>query len=116
MKTSEFVGIIIAIIILTATFGFGFALSSDWQQIPSVLLFSAIIILVAVFSKKLIAYMLDSGVEHEVWKVYRYGWKPGWHFNKPVAAGIVLPLFLSLFSLGAVKFAAVLTYETRALK
>ena len=116
MKNQEFVGIIVAIIILTAIFGFGFALNSNWGYIPAVLFFSVIIILVAVFSRKLISYMLDSDVEHEIWKVYRYGWKPGWHFEKPVAAGIILPLMLTFFSWGILKFAAILTYETRALK
>lgn len=116
MKYSEFNNVVIAIIILTAIGSFGFALNSEWNLVAWTLLFSAIIILVSVFSKKIIAYMLDSGVEHEVWSVYRYGWKPGWHFNKPIPAGIILPLFFSLFSLGAIKFANILTYETRALK
>ncbi len=116
MKYSEFNNVLIAIIILTAVGSFGFALNSDWNLVAKTFVFSAIIILVAVFSRKLIAYMLDSGVEHEVWSVYRYFWKPGWHFNKPVPAGIILPLFFSLFSLGTLKVATILTYETRALK
>lgn len=116
MRYSEFSNIVVAIIILTAVGGFSFALNSDWNSVAWTLFFAAIIILVAVYSKKLIAYMLDSGVEHEVWSVYRYFWKPGWHFNKPVPAGIIIPLFLSLFSLGAIKFGTILTYETRALR
>mgnify|MGYP001567592616 FL=1 len=60
--------------------------------------------------------MLDSNVEHEIWKVYRYGYKPGWHFNKPISAGIIFPLFFTLFTWGILKFSAILTYETRALK
>ena len=116
MKYSEPVNILVAIIVLTAAFGFSFALNSQWDYLPSVFFFSVIIIMVAVFSKKLIAYMLDSDVEHEVWQVYRYGWHPGWHFEKPVAAGIILPIFLTLFSWGFLKFTALLTYESRALK
>jgi Zn-dependent protease len=116
MKTSEFASIVSAIIILTAVFGFSFAIKSDWISVLNVLLFSTIIIFVAVFSKKLIAYMLDSSVEHETWKVYRYGWKPEQHFNSPVSAGVILPLFFTLFTWGFLKIGAVLTYETRALK
>ncbi len=116
MKTSELTSILAAIIILTAIFGFSYAIKTQWETISAILLFSIIIILVSVFSKKLIAYMLDSNVEHEIWKVYRYGYKPGWHFNKPISAGIIFPLFFTLFTWGILKFSAILTYETRALK
>jgi len=116
MRKSEVFNILAAIIILTAVFGFSFIIIGDLSALAKVLLFSAIIILVAVFSKKLVAYMLDSDVEHELWKVYRYGWAKSWHFDKPVSAGIILPLILTLFSWGLLKFSAILTYETRALK
>jgi len=116
MKYTEFNNILIAIIILTAVGGFELAINSSWDLVAWTFIFSAIIILVTVFSRKLIAYLLDSGVEHEVWSVYRYGWKPGWHFDKPVPAGIIIPLFFSLFSLGILKVTNILTYETRALK
>ena len=116
MRSKEFTSIVAAIIILTAVGGFSFALDSNWAMIPLVLLFSAIIIFLFVFSKKLVAYLLDADVEHEIWSIYRYGFKPGWHFERPIPTGIILPLFFSLFSLGVVKLTSVLTYETRALK
>ena len=116
MKASELTSILAAIIILTAVFGFSYVVHGQIGMLSVVLLFSAIIILVSVFSKKLVAYMLDSNVEHELWKVYRYGYKPGWHFEKPISAGIIFPLFLTIFSWGILKFSAILTYETRALK
>ncbi len=116
MKISEVTSIIAAVIILAVVFGFSFVISGDLNSFSQVILFSVLIIIVAVFTKKLVAYMLDSDVEHELWRVYRYSWKPGWHFDKPVPAGIILPLVFTLFSWGILKFSAILTYETRALK
>lgn len=116
MKTSELLSIFAAVIILIAIFGFSFVIKGDFNSLSKIVFFSVVIILVSVFTKKLIAYMFDSNVEHEIWRVYRYSWKPSWHFEKPVPAGIILPLFFTLISWGALKFSAILTYETRALK
>ena len=116
MRTSELASILAAIIILAVVAGFTFIVEGAFTSFAQVIFFSVIIILVAVFSKKLVAYMLDSNVEHELWRVHRYGWRSGWHFNSPVPAGIILPLFFTLFSWGILKFSAILTYEVRALK
>lgn len=116
MRQQELTNIIAAIIILAAIASFSFVIKGEWQAMIQVIFFSIIIVFVSVFAKKLMAFMLDSGVEHEIWKVYRYGWKPGWHFKEPIPAGIVFPLFFSVFSLGLLKIASILTYESRALK
>lgn len=116
MKTSEVTSIIAAIIILMVVFGFSSVIKGDMLTLGLIAIFAAIIILVSVFVKKLVAYMLDANVEHELWRVYRYSWKPSGHFDEPMPAGIILPLILTLFSWGALKFCAILTYETRALK
>ncbi len=116
MKLPEFYNILAAILILAIISSFSFALKAQWAGIPQMLLFSAIIILVSIFAKKLMAYLLDSDVEHTIWKFSRWGYKPHQHFDKELPAGIIFPLFFAIFSLGAIKFAALLTYEARALK
>lgn len=116
MKSSEFSHIIAAIIILTIVSGFFFALNEDWEKVIMTFAFSTIIIFTSVLVKKITAFLLDSDVEHEIWHMERYGFHPAYYLKTPVPIGIVLPLFFTLFSIGALKFMAILTYETRALK
>lgn len=116
MKLEEFKQILIAILIFTLVGSFAFALDGKWILVPAVFLFSTIIIFTSIFAKKLMAYWLDSDVEHEIWKFSRFGVKPWQHFKNEISSGIIFPLVLSLFSLGWLKFSAFLTYEARALK
>jgi len=116
MKTPEISNIIAAILVLTAVIGFSSALSGNWPAVGIALVFSIIIIGVNITAKKLMAYSLDSNVEHRVWSFQRYGFKPHWKLKKPVPGGIIFPLFLSLITLGTFKFMSILSYETKALK
>ena len=116
MNSKEFLHIISAILLLAIVSGFGFALSQDYGSMSKILLFSALIISVSVFSKKLIAYLLDADVEHKLWTMSRFGWKSNYKLKTEIPAGIIFPLFFSFFSLGLIKFLAFLTYETKALK
>lgn len=116
MKKQEILHIIAAILVLAAISGFQYAVNSNWLEVLNFLIFSAVLIIIVVFSKKAMARALDADVEHEIWQVSRYGFTPGWHLEKPVPAGIIFPIFFSIFSLGFFKVPALLTYETRALK
>ena len=116
MKSTEFYHIILAILVFTVVIGFVPAIKGDFNTFAQSFFFATIIILVAVFSKKIMAQMLDASVEHTTWTFSRYGIKPGQHLKKPIPAGIIFPLFLTLFSLGTWKFPAILTYETKASK
>ena len=122
----EALNVAAAIIILTIVIGLESMLRLDYNAIMLSILFSLIIIITAVYSKKLMARMLDSDVEHEIWSVKRimflmpkkfhFGFKPHQHFKKPLPMGIILPLLVSAISLGTIKIMALLTYETKALK
>lgn len=115
MRYSEITHIIAAIIILTAVAGFAFAIKNQWENVLLVLIFAVIILFVNILAKKFMAYLVDSDVEHELWKWSRFGIKPWMHLPKPIPMGIIAPLFLSVISLGSVRFMAPLTYEARAL-
>ena len=115
MKSSEIAAIIGAIVILTAVIGISFPFTVTIQGLLQALMYSAIIILVYVFSKKIFAFMVDSDVEHEFWKVSRYGPQSGAYLRNPAPAGIIVPLFFTVLSLGFFKIMPLLTYETRAL-
>jgi len=116
MKQREISHIIAAILVLTVVVGFSFALKQEYFKIIQAFLFSAIIILVSVFSKKLMANSLDADVEHEIWQWQRYGLKHFQKMKRKLPIGIFLPILATLFSIGIVKLTAILTYETRALK
>ncbi|MDP3881519.1 MAG: hypothetical protein Q8Q31_01435 [Nanoarchaeota archaeon] len=116
MERSEAPQIIAAMLVLGAIISFPFILKNDLGEVPKAMIFSVAFILIVVLAKKSMANALDSDVEHEIWKVSRYGLKPNWHFDKPILAGIILPIFISLFSLGVAVVPTLLTYETRALK
>ncbi len=116
MKSKEISHILIAIILLTLVSSISFIIKSQWEKLPLILVFSLIVILVAVLSKKIVAYLLDSDIEHELWQISRLSFKKSKSFKKPFPTGIILPLILSIISLGSIKLTTFLTYETRALK
>ncbi|MDO8460689.1 MAG: hypothetical protein Q7S74_06270 [Nanoarchaeota archaeon] len=116
MNRTELTHLFIAVIMFTIIGALSFIFKGDIIIVIQVFLFSIIIIVFSVFAKKLIAYSLDANVEHKIWGVYRYGFREHNHFKKEAPAGIFLPLFFSIFTLGLIKIPAFLTYETRALK
>ncbi|MDO8508870.1 MAG: hypothetical protein Q7S27_04265 [Nanoarchaeota archaeon] len=116
MKPREISHIALAVVLLTLVAGLQFAIKSQWNQLIYAFAFSTIIIVVAVMSKKFVAYLLDADIEHEIWHTSAYGLKKSQHFKKPVPAGLIIPLLISIVTLGQVKFSALLTYEARALK
>lgn len=116
MNTREFFNIVGAILIFTAVAGFSFAIGGQWGLVAQGFLFSIIIIFVSVFSKKIMALLLDTDVEHELWHFQRYFWYPRAKLEKPVPMGIILPAFFTIISLGFLKVTTFLTYEARALK
>ena len=116
MKEKEVIHIILAIAVLALISGFRDLIESNILAFSIILGASAIVIGVNLVSKKLAASRLDADVEHELWKVERYGLKPGYHLDKPIFAGIIVPIFVAIVTLGSIKFMTLLTYETRALK
>jgi len=116
MKISEITTIVAAIIVLFIVGSFQFVIESNTRMISLTLLFSSIIILATVFSKKLVASYLDLGIEHKIWSFSRWGLRRPQTFNKRIPIGLIFPLFVTLFTLGLVKFPSILTYEANTLK
>ncbi|PIN89143.1 hypothetical protein COU60_04735 [Candidatus Pacearchaeota archaeon CG10_big_fil_rev_8_21_14_0_10_34_76] len=116
MKNREAFHITLAILILTIIIGFESIITLNLPVLGFALLFSSLIIVINLCSKAIMASQLDAGVQNELWTFSRYGMKPGWHFKKPMPIGFILPLILSIFSLGLVKFMTILTFEATALK
>ena len=116
MEHREISNIFAALVVFAVVASFKFMLEANWNQVTIAILSSVVILAVSIISKKLMAFWLDADVEHEVWKFSRYGWKAHEHLKKEAPAGIIFPLILSLFSVGYLKFLALLTFETKASK
>lgn len=72
-------------------------------------------VLVSVMTKKLAADYFNIKIEHKIWEFQRWGFYERSHFKKPFPIGLVLPFFLSIFSLGAIKFLAILQFDATNL-
>ncbi|MBI3623992.1 hypothetical protein HY212_07990 [Candidatus Pacearchaeota archaeon] len=109
-KGKELVSIIIICIILA----FAATLAKDMKIFIYALFSILLVILINVIAKKITAYNLDSEIEVKFWEVNRYGFKPSSYFKKPVPAGLVLPVLVSVFSLGNLYWMACLTFDVKA--
>lgn len=116
MKSSEFLHIIAAIIVLSLAASFQYFLTFDLNLITQTILFSTIIICIVVVAQKSMAFLLDIGAEHRIWTLSRFGFQKSQYFKKEIPLGIIAPLILSLFTLGLAKIATILVYETKVLK
>src|SRR3989344_796318 len=116
MKDKEIMHIILAIATLGIIYGFNEIAEMNLKALSAIIGFSAIIIGINILSKKIVASRLDADVEHEIWQVKRFGFHPGDNFKKSISAGILIPLFVTLVTLGSIAPMTVMTYETRALK
>ena len=116
MKESEISHIIIAIIILSIVIGFRDLKALNYMGIVLAILFAFIIIILNVLGKKIMSYVLDLGVEHKIWYLSRYGFRPSQHTKGAMPIGAIIPLVITFFSLGVLKVMTILTYNTKALK
>ncbi|MGV8142443.1 MAG: hypothetical protein ACP5NS_02290 [Candidatus Pacearchaeota archaeon] len=116
MKEQEIIQIIIAIVVLGIVTGARELVALDLEAVVKVIGFSAIVIGASIIGKKIIASRLDSDVEHEVWRMERYGFAVSSHVERGIPVGVIFPLFITVISLGTVNLMSILTYQTKALK
>jgi len=116
MKQSELLHIVIAIVVLFIVIGFKEIIDLDAIGIGLAIIFSFVIIVLNTSSKKLMGRLVDADVEHSIWYWSRYSMKQHHHLKRPVPFGVILPLFVTAFSLGAGKLMTLLSYDTTALK
>lgn len=108
--------ILAAFLVLSVVVTFQDFLALDPGKIAFGFLFAATIIIGNIGAKKITAYFLDAGVEHKIWFWSRYGFKPEQYLRKAVPLGIIIPLVMTIFSLGLVKVPMLMTYNSTALK
>jgi len=119
MKNKEIVQLLIGVMVLFVVAGIGAILNGDINAILQVMLFSVIAMGIPVIVRKAVAHSFDAEVEHKIWHLRQYGWRPGYRFNVPTPFGVLAPLLISFFGIinGTMFFVfTILTYETKALK
>ncbi|MEK6859702.1 MAG: hypothetical protein AABX54_02705 [Nanoarchaeota archaeon] len=78
---------------------------------PLILLVPILIILANVFSKKTASDFFNIKIEHKPWEIQRHGWYKRSYYKKPFPLGLVLPIILTIISLGILKPLAMLQFD-----
>lgn len=113
MDTTEISHVVLVIIILA------FSVSLAKLSYPAFFLaalFFAVIFIVNIAAKKLAGYYVRAGVETRILYFQRYGLKDKQYLKYPVPLGVILPLLISIASLGQFFWLAATQSEVRALK
>ncbi len=106
----EFLSLILVLIVLS--FSNSFVNLSTF--LLSLIMFS-IIIIFYIGAKKLTAYYYESEEETKIWTFQRYGLREKSYFKTPIPIGLILPVLLSLITLGYVNWFAVTESDVRPL-
>jgi len=110
-KLKEFPHIIIAIIL----FAFIISFLQGLDAYITALWISAIILLVNILFKKLMAYHYGAETEQKIWHWQRWGYYERSHLKKPLPMGIILPFILVWLSypFGFIKMLTFLQFDIK---
>ena len=107
----------ISLIILIMGFSLNLSLNffEEWKTVLYTLLSVAILILINIFTKKVVAYRLDSEIEMRTWEVGKYGFTKDKHSKKPFPLGAFLPIIskIILFPLKSFVWMASLVFDVK---
>jgi hypothetical protein len=104
----------LAIVIIWFAVSFGPIVAGNQISYPLIffnLIMVALVVIISIFAKKVVAYFYEAKIEHKAWTIQRFGFGREQHFNKPVPAGIIIPVFLSIITLGYWIWMAVLEFD-----
>ena len=109
--------LIIPLIILIITLSLNLSLSifEQWETVLYSLVAVAVVILMNIFTKKVIAYNLDSEIEMRVWEIGKYGFSKDKHSKKPFPLGAFIPILskIILFPLKNFVWMASLVFDVK---
>jgi Zn-dependent protease len=106
---------IISVIIATIVLGFVVSFPASWNSFFIALVLVFIMLGVNILAKKAAAYFFDCSAETGIWSFQRYWYYKGAHLKKPFPIGVVLPILLSLISLGKIMWFAVAEFDLTPL-
>ncbi len=105
----EIINLLVVIVVLS----FSVTLFGNLNLFPYVLLSVFLIVSLNSLAKKITSYYVDSEIDIRIWKVYQYGFKPKKHFKKPILAGLIFPIIISIITFGYVKWLGSLVFEVQ---
>jgi len=116
MEKREAWSIIIAILIMAIVLYFPRLLGDSASiGITNSIIISGLIIITSVSIKNLVGKVIDVSISHSIWEFKRFWITYHSKFRRPIPVGALVPVILSFFSTGKVKFLTLLQYESKAL-
>lgn len=109
LKKKEMLAILISLLVLTISI----AKIDSLKTVAYTALAIFLVLIVNISAKKGLCYYLDSEIEIGIWKVRRYGFLPHQELKKPFPLGVVMPILVSLLSLGNLLWMAVLKFDLK---
>ncbi len=102
------------IVIITLSINLSLNLVTEWKNLFGTLLAVSLVILANIFTKKIMAYSLDSEIEMKVWDMERIGMR-GKRLNRPFPIGAFLPIIskIILFPFKSFVWMASLVFEVK---
>lgn len=110
MLNKKEIGIILLVTIILALV---ISSLSTWNKIFYLIPIVFLVIIINIIAKKVAGFYLDSQVEIRLWEISRYGFKAHDRFNKPIPAGIIIPILVKILSFGYINWLAATTFEVK---
>lgn len=108
-KKKEIITILAAVLII----GISISLISTWTIFASTILAVFLVFSVNILSKKIMSYYLDTEIEMKFWEIKRFWFSPRAAFKKAFPAGILMPIIISVLSLGNLMWLASLVFDIK---
>lgn len=105
----EITHIIIAIIVISLSI----SVINSWKTFGVITISIFFVILLNILAKKITSNYIDADTEFRLWEIKRFGFKPQRHFKKPIPAGIIFPILISILSWGNLMWLASLVFEVK---
>ncbi len=102
--------IIVAVSVILA---FTISLLTSLEDFLWALLAIFIVIIVNSVAKKVAAYFLESEISIDLWEIKRFGFRAHHHFKKPMPAGVLLPIIITVLSYGHILWFACLVFDVK---
>jgi len=106
----EVVVLVVSALVLAFAVAF---INLSWTVFLYSLISVFIILALNITAKKAMGYYVESEVEIKLWEMQRYGFKAHEYFKKAVPIGAILPVLLSIVTLGHFKWFASIVFEVK---
>mgnify|MGYP001606051501 CR=1 FL=1 len=116
MKAQEISHILLVLIVLIfAVILKPFIIKEGYSLMLVAALSIILVVLINIFTKKLVAYYFETSIEHKIWLIDRYWIRRKDTFKNKIPFGIIIPFLAALISLGNFLFLAALEFDVKTL-